>query len=271
MPRSAQIVKDMEIDEISLVDRAACPPAQIVIAKSADAEEGMDEFVDQDGNPIDLSQFEEGTILEDEAGNQFEVTYGDGDDDEDEGAYSDGELVGVGKSAFGSSTDSLVAGIRAELSKAVSEDDRDAVIAKAVTTLNKRAQYAEARLAEAATIAKSERDLRLTREYISKAAEYNVPVDPNELGPVLMRATEALSYEDCAVIHKALVAAGEMLFTEAGFDSRAAIDDPMAEIDAYLDEQVSKSAGGVSKAGAITAFFDSNPEAYDVYRADRTR
>jgi hypothetical protein len=27
----------------------------------------------------------------------------------------------------------------------------------------------------------------------------------------------------------------------------------------------------VSKAAATTAFFDSNPEAYDAYRADRNR
>ena len=272
MPRPVQIVKDMEIDEISLVDRAACPPATIVIAKSADQEEGMDEFLDQDGNPIDLSQFDEGTVLEDEDGNQFVVSYED-DDDDDEAAYADeGELVGVGKSAFGHpADDGVIASIRYELSKAVSEDDRDLVLSKAFSTLSKRAAYAESRLAKAEEVAKSERDLRLRREYVSKAAEYNVPVDPEELGPVLMRATEALSYDDCAVIHKALTAAGEMLYTEAGYDSRGAADDPMAAIDDYLDEAVAAQQGQVSKAGAMTAFFDSNPEAYDTYRADRSR
>lgn len=267
MPRQVQIVKDMAFDEVSLVDRAACPPAAIVIAKSADPEVGMNEFLDEDGNPLDLSQFEEGTVLVDDEGNQYEVVL---DDDTDEGAEDNAEeLVAVGKSAFGA--DPIIAGIRDELSKAVSESDRDQVLSKAFTSLAKRAERAEAEVARATEIAKSERDLRLRREYIAKAAEYNVPVDPEVLGPVLMRATEALSFDDCAVIHKALSAAGELLFTEAGIDTRAATDDPMAEIDAFLEGEVAKSGGGVSKAAATTAFFDSNPEAYDAYRADRNR
>lgn len=269
MPRQVQIVKDMEIDEISLVDRAACPPAAIVIAKSADPEVGMNEFLDEDGNPLDLSQFDEGTVLVDEDGNEYEVVL---DGDADEGADEhDEELVAVGKSAFGSGVDPIIAGIRDELSKAVSENDRDAVLSKAFTTLSKRTQAAEAGLARAEQIAKSERDTRLRREYIAKAADYNVPIDPEVLGPVLMRATEALSYDDCAVIHKALTAAGEMLFAEAGYDSRGAAEDPMAEIDAFLDGEVAKSSGSLSKAAATTAFFDSNPGAYDAYRADRNR
>ena len=61
-------------------------------------------------------------------------------------------------------------------------------------------------------IAKAERDLRLTREYISKAEEYNLPVDPKELGPVLYRMAETMEYDDCAVIAKCLETAGEILF-----------------------------------------------------------
>jgi hypothetical protein len=272
MPKPVQIVKDMEIDEISLVDRAANTSAAIVIAKRADQEDGMPQYTDQDGNELDLSQFEEGDVLEGEDGQLYEVTYTDDDDDEDEAAEHEpeGELVGVGKSAFGATyDDDVIADVREALSKAVDTDDQNAVLSKAFGTLSKRAEIAERRLVQAEQIAKAERDLRLEREYISKAAEYNVPVDPTELGPVLMRATEALSYEDCAVIHKALCSAGEMLFTEAGYDGRAIAEDPMAEIEALVEGQVAK--GDVSKAGALTAFFDDNPGAYDAYRAERTR
>ena len=268
MPRPVQYVKDMEIDEISLVDRAACPPAAIVIAKRADPEVGMDEIYDEDGNPIDLSQFDEGDILVDEDGNQYEVTFEDDGEDADEYEDQD-ELVAVGKSAFG--FDPVISSIREDLSKAVSEADRDQVLSKAYTALAKRAQEAETRLARSEEIAKGERDLRLRREYVSKAAEYNIPEDPEILGPVLMRMAEQMSYDDCAVIHKALCASGEMLFTEAGYDSRGVPDDPMSQIDAYLEEQVSKSSNGVSKASVTTAFFDSNPEAYDAYRAEHNR
>jgi hypothetical protein len=271
--RVVQRVTDMEIDEVSMVDRAANTSAAIVFSKRADQEESMPDYTDADGNPLDLSQYEEGTILEDEAGNRFEVTFGDEGDDEDKGDFTDAtdarELASVGKSAFGApAEDETIASIREALSKAVSDDDRTTVLSKAFTTLSKRAAAAEARLAKAEEIAKSERDLRLEREYIAKAAEYNVPIAADELGPVLMRASEALSYEDCAVIHKALTAAGEMLFTEAGFDGVGSPEDPMAQIDAFLDDRVSKSTD-TTKAGAMTAFFDDNPAAYDALRSER--
>src|SRR4051812_37107175 len=261
----------MEIDEVSMVDRAANSSATIVFSKRADQEESMPEYLDADGNPLDLSEFEEGDILEDEDGNQFEVSFeDDGGGGGDNFDYEDEpELASVGKSAFGANPDdAVIASIRQELSKAVSEDDRDAVLSQAFSSLSKRATSAEARLAKSEEIAKSERDLRLKREYISKAAEYNVPIAAEELGPVLMRAAEALSYDDCAVIHKALSAAGEMLYTEAGFDGIGAPEDPMAQIDAFLDDRLAKSAD-TSKASAMTAFFDDNPAAYDALRSER--
>jgi hypothetical protein len=268
VPKPVQRVSDMDIDEVSLVDRAACPQAAIVFSKRADQEDSMPEYTGPDGQPLDLSEFEEGTILEDSEGNQFEVTFAD-DDDEDgdeDGDYEaeveyDDELVGAIGKSYGSVEDSTLASIREALSKAATEDDRDRVLSKAFSSLSKRAEQAE-------LVAKSERDLRLTREYVSKAAEYNVPIPADELGPVLMRAATALSYEDCAVIHKALCAAGEMLYTEAGFDGIGAPEDPMDEIDAFLDERVSKG-DGESRELAMTAFFDNNPGVYDALRAER--
>ena len=43
---------------------------------------------------------------------------------------------------------------------------------------------------------------------------------------------------------------------------------PMAQIDAFLDDRLAKSNVDISKAGAMTAFFDNNPEAYDALRAE---
>lgn len=271
MPRKVQVVTNMEIDEVSMVDRAACPPAAIVFSKRADQEESMDEYADADGNPLDLSQFGEGDVLEDEDGNQFVVSYEADDDDDDDGsewAYADqGDLVGIGKSAFGGYGYDSVASIRSALSKAVSEDDRNHVMSKALTSLSKRAEDAEARAFESELIAKGEQDLRLEREYIGKAAEYNVPIAPDELGPVLMRMVESMDYDDCAVIHKALAAAGEMLYVEAGFDGSGVSDDPMDQVEEYLSGFVAKGEG--SQAGLMTDFFDNNPEAYDALRSAR--
>lgn len=270
MPRAVQRVRDMEIDEVSLVDRAACPPAAVVIAKRA-PEDGMDEYQDQDGQPLDLGDYQAGDQFAGDDG----LTYELGDDGElyEVEDVEGRELVGVGKSAFFSDPQSeVIARVSQELSKAVSEQDRSAVLSKAFGEMAERAQVAESRLAEASEVAKSERDLRLTREYISKAAEYNVPIEPEELGPVLMRAAEALSYDDCAVIHKALAAAGEMLFAEVGYAGGADNDDPMAQLEQILDEdRVSKGATPLSKAAAVTSFFDDNPAAYDAFRADQGR
>lgn len=278
MPKAVSVVRDQRYDEVSLVDRPANQYAPIVLAKRADAEledHMPDDFVGSDGSPLDLSEYEPGQQFTDDEGNTFEW---DGEDlyqldDEDAG---DRELAEVGKSAFFADPDGeVIARVSAELSKAVSDEDRNAVVSKAFTSLAKRAEAAEQRAARAEQIAKAEQDRRLTADYIAKAAEYNVPVDPSELGPVLMRMSGALSYEDCAVINKALTASGEA-FTEIGVEHGGFDDDsPAAQLDAFLDERAGDiaKAGGtpISKAQAMTDYFDANPAAYDAMRAERIR
>jgi hypothetical protein len=359
MAKRARAVSDMEIDEISLVDRPANQHAVVAIAKRANEEDAVPEdYFDQNGDQVDLSQLEDGDIVFDEDGQAFQYT-ADGEDDNeyaDEGEYAEvgkadndkasggryaagiafpgyhgavagrkgkklaatGSEVGhtvagqVGGAAAGGAVGALagaafrnpkagagigaglgnlggsVAGrakavqsnqakgrykpqvsksfadeVREELSKAVTEADRDEVLAKALGQI----EAYEGEIAEAQEIAKSERELRLTREYIAKAAEYNVPVDPAELGPVLMRCAENLEYEDCAVLHKALSAAGQMLFDELGFQGEADNDDPFTQIEAELEQQVAKGREQMSKAEAVTKYFDNDPRAYDEYRA----
>lgn len=251
MPK-AKFVSDMEIDEISLVDRPANQHALVTIAKRRVTEEDevpeSNDFYDIDGNVVDQEELSLGDHVFDAEGVEYVVS----EDDQVE----DPELAGVSKAFEGAPADSLSASILEELSKAVTESDKNAVLSKAlgqVADLSKRLEDAE-------KLAKSERDLRLEREYISKAAEYNVPIAAAELGPVLMRCAESLSYEDCAVIHKALTAAGEMLFQEAGFSGEATNSDPMRELEANL----SKSANG-DMASAMNDFFEANPGAYDAF------
>lgn len=263
-------VTDMEIDEISFVDRPANQHAHIVLAKRADQEDAVPDFYDADGEPVDVDTLELGDVIQDAEGNLFEVGYDDDEDGEQYAEDDERELATVGKSAFFDDEDSrIVSSISETLSKAIADDGERAALSKAFTDLEKRAQAAESRVQALEEVAKSERDLRLTREYIAKAAEYNVPIPADELGPVLMRCAEALSYEDCEVLHKGLKAAGEMLFVEAGYDGQADNDDPMAQLDAFLEEGIAKSAEPVSKASAMTSFFDSHPDAYEAYRAER--
>ena len=209
MPRPKNNLTDMEIDEISTVDKAANQHSRFVIAKRAPEEEEMPKLYNQEGQPLDEDQLEFGDIVYDDTGAAYEYVENEvedtkQDEDKDEPVP---ELAGVGKSAFfeksAPKTGSFSASVMEELSKAFSDKDRDAVIAKALG----RVEELEKAQREATEIAKSERDLRLTREYISKAAEYNLPIPADQLGPVLYRMAESMSFDDCKVIARATRAA----------------------------------------------------------------
>lgn len=351
MTRKVKELSDMEIDEISLVDRPANQYASVLIAKRDDTEEvSVPEIYDEDGSVLtDFDALEEGQVVFDADGQAYEVEFNSDDDedpeddtdedesedDESEDEDSEEDLVEVGKgmasavkgmaSAFkggfknpslapkasGNSAakgfkstfnagqhvgahkaayaggSALVTGaaggavaqnqfgksasfadeIRESLSKALGDAERDEVISKAmeqVQVLSESLQVAE-------EIAKSERDLRLTREYIEVAKAYNVPVDANDLGPVLMRMAEVLPDEDLAVIHKALSSAGEMIFDEIGYIGGGDNVDVLSQVDNIIDGAIQKNAEGanISKAEAMADFFASNPAAYDEYLADK--
>lgn len=251
-PRTVNVLSNIEVDEISLVDRPANQHARVAIAKRAE-EDAMPEYYDEGGQVIDLDSLEIGSVVYDGEGNAFELTVED-----DEPPVENEAPTGV--------TKSFAEQVREDLSKAFSEVERDDVIAKALDEVSKADQRASA----AEEIAKSERTLRLSREYVSKAAEYGVAgVTPDELGPVLMRMAESMPYEDCAVIHKALTSAGEA-FAELGYTGGAeGASDPMAVVDTLLGEEVAKSADGLTREQLVAKAFAENPHAYDEYLAAR--
>jgi hypothetical protein len=316
MPRPVKRLSNMEIDEISTVDKMANQHA-----KRAPEEETMPELYDESGELLAEDSLEDGQIVFDEEGNAYQFSMEVEDDEAAAAAEADArELEEVGKAgglvhvpgggnAFrgtnfanrmrargGNAREYLNSGagkqfkrragigagaagaagaagvgystmkksftetVMEELSKAYSDEDRDQVIAKALG----KVEEIEQKYAEAEEIAKSERELRLTREYISKAADYNVPVEPEKLGPVLLHCAEKLSYEDCEVIHKALSAAGEVIFEEKGFIGGGDNVDIMSQVEAQAVE-IGKSASPEN----IQAVFDNSPEAYDQYLASR--
>lgn len=158
-----------------------------------------------------------------------------------------------------------------ELAKSLdAEDDAEQreVLSKAMDAVSKASQRADA----AEQIAKSERNLRLEREFISKAAEFNLPVSPAELGPVLKRASESLPLEDVAVIVKCLRSASAQmdasntnLFGEVGkaYNTNGSIFD---EIEQAANE-FSKSS--TSREDAFSKALNDNPHLYDEYLASR--
>lgn len=260
MPKPIKNVTDIEIDEISLVDKGANQHAMVTIAKRAPEEDLMPELYDESGAVVDQDALEDGQVVFDQDGQAY--VYNDAAEEEIE---PEKELAEVGKSAFFEKTAAekptggFAAEVLAELSKAYSDEDRDKVLSKAFSKI----EEIEKRYAKAEELAKSERDLRLTREYIAKAAEYNLPVAPDELGPVLYRMTEAMSFDDCSVIAKCLETAGSMLFEEIGYQGGGDNADIMDQVSAFAKERV--EVGKSVSPSDIEAVFEENPAAYDDY------
>jgi hypothetical protein len=235
---------DMEIDEISLVDRPANQHAKVLISKRDNYQEGtVPEIYNEEGLPLDEADLTDGDIVFDEEGNPFVVSFD-----------PEPEPVAVGKS--------FAEELREELSKSIGDKQRDDVIAKALG----KVEEADKRASKAEEIAKAERHLRLSREYEEVAKGYGLPVDPSELAPALMAIAEGLPYEVGAVIHKALTAAGS-IFDEVGYTGGNSNNDVLSMVDRYIEENISKA--DISKAEAVEAVFLANPAAYDEYLRTR--
>lgn len=267
MPRPIKNLTNMEIDEISTVDKGANQHAMIVIAKRAPEEDVMPDLFNEAGEPVTEDALELGDIVFDSDGAAYEYVAAEDD------AVKEKEKETVGKSAFleKSSTEAtgFAKSVMEELSKAFTDEDRDQVIAKALG----RVEELEKQQVRFEGIAKAERDLRLTREYVAKADTYNLPIDGNELGPVLYRMAESMSYDDCAVINKALETAGTILFEETGYQGGGENADVMSMVESYAREEIGKSAEGgyvgAPSAADISKVFEENPNAYDEYLAQR--
>lgn len=157
-----------------------------------------------------------------------------------------------------------------ELAKSLDDEgaDREAVN-KALEIVSKAEQRAKA----AEEIAKAERDLRLEREFVAKAAEFNLPVKSTDLGPVLKRAAENLDTEDFKTIVKCLRAAsasedfGGGLYGEVGKRGGGDNSDILSNVEAAAQELVGKSAEMTPEAATLQVLMD-NPAAYDEYLRD---
>ena len=261
MPEQANWLSDIEIDEVSLVDRPANQHASVVLAKRAPEETGVDYF-NENGEAVDIDALEAGEIVYDAEGHGFEITDEDGDELVDEREL---ELAGaVGKS--------WADAVREDLAKALGDADRDEVVSKALGRVEELSKALE----QTQLVAKAERDLRLEREYIAKAETYGLPgVTPAELGRVMKNAAELLPEADCQVLAKAFTAAGSA-FVELGTTGAAEnARDPFGVIEELItpepDSALSKALTerSVDAHELIEKAFDLNPEAYDRYLADR--
>lgn len=269
MSRPVKKLFDLEIDEVSVVDRAANQHSLIAFAKSANAgevttpvEESMpEEIFDQAGNSVDVETLEHGDVVFDADGAEY--VWIENEDSPAELEEDHQVLAGVGKAD--TPVKSLGDTVLEELSKAVTEADRQKAIAKAMDEVSKAQEEAR----QAREWAQAEREARLTTEYIGKAAEYNLPVAPEVLGPILKSIDEKLDADESEVLKELLASVGDSLFNEIGYVGESSNSSVLDTVNAYAAEMIGKS--DITREQALTAMFEANPEAYDAYLSEMGR
>jgi len=334
MNQNVKRLFDIEIDEVSVVDRPANQHGLIAFAKNDDsAEEIPAALFDETGEEVPAEILEHGDVVFDAEGNEYvyveDEIEDDSDDDVEKNMFSGfaekfaatkmgqkalphminaAEKSGTAYRGATSSEagQSLVRGAKKtsgwvkenpgkslavagatgaaggyalskaemsdhmslgdsvleELSKAVTERDREEIIAKAMDEV----EIAKAQAAEAFEYAAAIEDARIEDAFISKAAEYNLPVAPEVFGPILKSIAEALTDEELELVDELFSAIGDALYNEIGYvgdtDNASVLD----TVNGLASEFVGKA--DVSYEQAFTAMFESNPSAYDAYLAE---
>lgn len=181
-------------------------------------------------------------------------------------AYGGAEIAGRRR---GNTSKSLSDMVLQDLSKAFSEDDRDQVIAKAMAAVDDIAD----RNASLEDLVVEMYQNQQEGQFSSLAKGYGLPVDDEELGGLLYRASQSLDPHDLSRLDQLLSASGEIAKSygeQIGYDGYGE-DSVMGQVYAVAGDAVAKSDMGLSPEQAVTALFATNPAAYDEYEAEQRR
>jgi TolA-binding protein len=170
------------------------------------------------------------------------------------------------------SIDQLPEDVRKRLEKLEELEKKAAKVDELETKLQKSE---EARLASE-ELAKKERDERITKEFIAKAAEYKgLSVGAAELGPILKGISEKAP-DEYAKLEPILKAASEAiqkgnLFKEHGTGGEASsATDALSKLNQIASEMVQKNAG-MTREQAFAKAVEQNPDLYRQYRSETQR
>jgi hypothetical protein len=286
---------DMEFDEISLVTRPANQLSKVVLFKSDEQQEqsvttevdkgygkmGMKKKMKPmtDEEIMAMSE-EEIAAMEDEE----PMKKGSGmkrrgrpvrkDDDLDEETSED--VIDLPNEVFEyiSALESANAELLDQVEKlaksveVVAEEEdimksADPQIVALVKSFEERAKAAE-------TIAKSERDFRLEREFVSKASTLNaLPIESDSFGKVLKGVAESVSSEQFKVLWEVLSAANSALaesnlFTEVGKSGDFDNDGATSPINKAA-ERILATTPNLTREQAIAKALESDPNLYTAY------
>lgn len=145
----------------------------------------------------------------------------------------------------------------------------------AIEALWKEHEAAVAKAQQLEATLKAERDERLTKEFVAKAAALkNLPMDANEMGPVFKRLSEAAP-KDWPKIESLLKAANEQLaksalFREVGTAGGAASGSAWGRVVQMADQMVRKAENGLTREQAIAKVLEQHPDLYAEYLEERS-
>ena len=262
-------LSDMEFDEISLVTRPANQLSKVVLYKGDMNMPDTDaEFDTEDGLDPDLAK-----------GGKYKKGHGREHDDDDDESEEDEALKNLKKDdaelaslldyveTLEAANDDLMSKLEEEYEEG---SDFDELLKSADPALVEIIKATEERAVMAEEIAKAERDYRVEREFIAKAADYaSLPIHPEEFGPVLKAAAEALTEEQFTALSQVLAASNEAIATGGVFDEigRSAAfdaDSSMGRIE-QAAKQLQTNDGELSREAAIAKAVSADPTLYDAY------
>lgn len=153
----------------------------------------------------------------------------------------------------------------ADLSKAYTDSERDRVVTDAFDQVTHAVSKAEQRANRAERIAKQLVEREELATYTEIAKSYDLPVDPDDLGPILRTiAKSGLNAEQLDLVDRVFQAAGEAIFVEKGFSGRNE-SSIMEVIGGEALELVGKSAGDVTPEQAAVALMSAQAGLYEDY------
>jgi len=257
-------LSDMIFDEVSLVYKGANQHSRVAIAKSDDGveqEEAMG-YTDQDGNPVDVNALAEGDVVFDEDGQGFVYTEQELDEEYEE---VEPEPALVGKSfparRTGQQEPNFEQDVRWQLSKAITDEDRDEVISKAAGYIS----HLESLVHKAQSDVETEREIRREAEYMEIAKSYSgLPVGEDQLAAALMDCADNLDESSIVTLQKCLSAASDSALAEIGSSGGGFNSDVMAVIEEHANQGISKDADTTTEA-QIAKAFEADPSLYSQY------
>jgi hypothetical protein len=169
-------------------------------------------------------------------------------------------VAGTGAYGYQKTKKSLGDEVLEGLSKAVNDDERNQYIAKALDEIEVYKAANEAMATELDAM----REQQIEEVFIAKAAEYNLPVSPGVLGPILKAMTEVLDDEQLEVVDQLFASVGDALYDEIGYVGDTDNISVLDQVNAYASELVGKADGMTPEQAQVFAF-ESNPAAYEAY------